>query len=141
MPALRNRITARRQLIRHTAWIAHAGLLVLFLKVTMLLAAQPEEVTFPSGKLMLHGFLYRPDGNGPFPDVLYNHGSELNPGQKPELARLFSNRGYVFFVPHRRSHGRSPNDAFVDSLYAERAGGLVALQETHSKTSWQPSPT
>jgi hypothetical protein len=36
-----------------------------------LLAAEPEEVNFPSGKLMLHGFFYRPEGNGPFPTILY----------------------------------------------------------------------
>jgi hypothetical protein len=50
-------------------------LLVLFLKVTDLFRAQPQKVTFPSGKLMLHGFLYRPVGSGPFPAVLYNHGN------------------------------------------------------------------
>ena len=70
-------------------------------------ATQPEEVTFPSGKLELHGFLYRPQGNGPFPAILYNHGSEQNPGWKPALGEFFSSRGYVFFVPHRRGHGRS----------------------------------
>jgi len=121
----------RRQLIRHTTWISRVSLLALFLRVTVLLAAQPEEVTFPSGKLVLHGFLYRPEGSGPFPAVLYNHGSERNPGWKPELGRVFSSRGYVFFVPHRRSHGSSPNDSFVDSLYARGAGGIVALHEIH----------
>jgi len=80
---------------------------------------------------MLHGFLYRPEGSGPFPAVLYNHGSEWQPGWKPELGQLFSSRGYVFFVPHRRSHGSSPNDPFVDSLYDRRAGGIVALHEIH----------
>jgi carboxymethylenebutenolidase len=119
------------QLYRYVAWIGHVGLLVLSLNVTVLLAAQPEEVTFPSGKLVLHGFLYRPEGSGPFPAVLYNHGSERNPGQKPELGRLFSDRGYVFFVPHRRSHGRSPNDSFVDSLYSQGERGRVALHEIH----------
>jgi len=121
----------RRQLIRHTAWITHAGLLVLLLKVGGSWAAQPEEVTFPSGKLVLHGFLYRPEGNGPFPVILYNHGSEKMPGSKPTLGEFFSNKGYVFFVPHRRSHGRSPDDSFVDSLYARGTGGIVALHEIH----------
>jgi len=34
-----------------------------------------EVVTFRSGELTLHGVLYRPDGAGPFPAVVYNHGS------------------------------------------------------------------
>jgi carboxymethylenebutenolidase len=94
-------------------------------------ATQPEEVTFPSGKLELHGFLYRPQGNGPFPAILYNHGSEQNPGWKPTLGDFFSNKGYVFFVPHRRGHGRSPYDSFVESLRAQGAGGAIALHEAH----------
>jgi dipeptidyl aminopeptidase/acylaminoacyl peptidase len=115
----------------HIPWIGQAVLLALFLKVTALLAAQPEQVTFPSGKLTLHGFLYKPQGDGPFPAVLYNHGSEQNPGWKPALGEFFSSRGYVFFLPHRRGHGRSPYDSYVASLYAQGAGGRIALHETH----------
>jgi dipeptidyl aminopeptidase/acylaminoacyl peptidase len=37
----------------------------------------------------------------------------------------------VFFVPHRRGHGRSPHDANVESLYAQGAAGRIALHETH----------
>jgi dipeptidyl aminopeptidase/acylaminoacyl peptidase len=112
-------------------WAGLVVLLVLLLKVTNLFGAQREEVTFPSGKLMLRGFPYRPEGSGPLLAVLYNHGSERQPGWKPELGQLFSSRGYAFFVPHRRSHGRSPNDPFVDSLYDRGAGGIVALHEVH----------
>ena len=86
-------------------------------------AAPSEEVTFPSGDLQLHGFIRRPDGAGPFPAILYNHGSERLPGQKPELAQLFTENGYVFFVPHRRGQGRSPADARVLSF------GALALNE------------
>jgi len=94
-------------------------------------AGEPRTVTFPSGKLTLSGFLYKPEGNGPFPAVLYNHGSDLKPGSKPELGKFFTNHGYVFFVPHRRSHGRSPSDRFVDSLIAQGLRGVVALHEVH----------
>jgi carboxymethylenebutenolidase len=106
-------------------------LLLLFLKATTLLAAQPEEVTFPSGKLALHGFIYRPQGSGPFSAILYNHGSEAKPGTKPELGKFFSDKGYVFFVPHRRGQGRSPYDANVESLRARGVAGAIALHETH----------
>jgi len=93
--------------------------------------AKPEEVTFPSGNLLLHGFIYKPQGNGPFPAILYNHGSEQNPSWKPALGEFFSSRGYVFFVPHRRGHGRSPHDSIVESLRAQGVGGAIALHETH----------
>lgn len=35
----------------------------------------PEIVSFRSGGLTLQGLLWRPAGQGPFPAVLYNHGS------------------------------------------------------------------
>ena len=120
-----------QQHVRPAIRTSHAVLLLLSLKITVLFGAQPQEVTFPSGKLMLHGFLYRPAGSGPFPAILYNHGSERQPGSKAALGQLFSGREYVFFLPHRRSHGRSPNDSFVDSLYDRGAAGIVALHEVH----------
>ena len=40
-----------------------------------LVLAATETVTFPSGEITLHGVLYKPEGTGPFPAVIYNHGS------------------------------------------------------------------
>lgn len=124
-------ILNRQELFRLIGRVVQTCLLLLFLKATVLSAAEPEEVTFPSGKLVLHGFLYRPQGNGPFPAILYNHGSEEKPGTKPTLGNFFSSKGYVFFVPHRRGKGRSPNDANVESLRAQGRAGAIALHETH----------
>ena len=131
MQRLNRATTNRRQLFRLLARLGQTCLLLLFLKATALSAAQPEEVSFPSGNLILHGFLYRPEGNGLFPAILYNHGSEQNPGLKPALGEFFSSRGYLFFLAHRRGHGRSPNDSFVESLYAQGAAGRIALHEIH----------
>ncbi len=99
----------------------------------------PHEVAFESGSLSLRGFIYRPDGPGPFPVVLWNHGSERRPGWLPALGPMFTMGGYVFFVPHRRGQGRSPGDYIVDLLRREMEQGgpdawsrrLVALQEEH----------
>lgn len=97
------------------------GLLLAAIAATA--SGAPEEVTFPSGDLTLHGFIHRPQGSGPFPAILYNHGSEPRPGPKPELARVFTESGYVLFVPHRRGQGRSPADGGVLS------GGALAVNE------------
>jgi dienelactone hydrolase len=99
----------------------------------------PVEVTFPSGNLVLRGFIYKPDGQGPFPAVLWNHGSERRPGWLPELAPLFLSKGYAFFIPHRHGHGRSPGEYVMDVLdRANQSGGaqarskkLVELMELH----------
>jgi carboxymethylenebutenolidase len=112
-------------------WLVSLIVVVFLFHSPSSLAAQPEEVTFPSGQLTLHGFIYKPEGAGPFPAVLYNHGSERKPGGKPEIGTCFSEKGYVLFVPHRRGHGRSPADSFTDSLYDRGAQGLIALHEMH----------
>jgi dienelactone hydrolase len=56
------------------------------------------------------GFLYRPERAGPFPVVVWNHGSEKLPGWRPELGKFYTAHGWAFFVPHRRGHGRSKGD-------------------------------
>jgi Prolyl oligopeptidase family len=73
-------------------------------------AAGAEVVSFPSGKLTLQGMLYKPQGTGPFPAVVYNHGSA--PGMLSEqafeaLGPVFASHGWVFFGPYRRGQGRS----------------------------------
>ena len=108
-----------------------AGLLALlvFLPPTALGQSPPTplEVTFSSGSLALHGFIYEPQGKGPFPAVLWNHGSERRPGWLPELAPIFLSHGYVFFIPHRRGHGRSPGEYVMDLLdRANQSGGAQA---------------
>lgn len=112
-------------------WQIRLTVFILCLASGPALAAGPQEVSFPSGELALHGFLYKPPGAGPFPAVLYNHGSERKPGAKPEIGNFFAGGGYVLFVPHRRGHGRSPSDRRVDALYDQGARGIVALHELH----------
>lgn len=93
----------------------------------------PQEVVFDSGGLQLHGFLWRPPGEGPFPAILWNHGSEKMPGSHPKLANFYTQHSYVFFVPHRRGQGRSPG-TYIQSLVAEappsqRAARMIELQD------------
>lgn len=95
--------------------------------------AEAVEVVFPSGGHQLHGFLWKPEGTGPFPAVVWNHGSEKLPGSHPVLANFYTSHSYVFFVPHRRGQGRSPGD-YIQDLIAqappgERARRMVELQE------------
>ncbi|MEO5803178.1 MAG: CocE/NonD family hydrolase [Verrucomicrobiota bacterium] len=75
---------------------------------------QPELVSFSRDGATLHGFIYKPEGKGPFPAVIYNHGSEKIPGWFPTLGEFWTSKGFVFFVPHRRGHGRSSGDYIVD---------------------------
>ncbi len=113
------------------AWIVFFALALSFRSDGFSLAAGPQETAFPSGPLTLKGFLYKPEGAGPHPAILYSHGSERRPGAKPEIGNFFAARGYVVFMPHRRGHGRSPADRQVDALYDQGLRGVIALHELH----------
>ena len=95
--------------------------------------SKPEEVVFPSGGRQLHGFLWKPEGSGPFRAIVWNHGSEKLPGSQPALANFYTAHSYVFFVPHRRGQGRSPGDYIQDQVAhappSERALRMVELQQ------------
>jgi carboxymethylenebutenolidase len=80
-------------------------------------AGSPEIVEFPSGKLHLKAFLWRPSGQGPFPAILFSHGSggpdalhtsgmTLTEAAE-KLGPVFVKHGYVFLFPCRRGQGLS----------------------------------
>jgi dienelactone hydrolase len=95
--------------------------------------AGPEIVVIPSGRLRLKGFLWRPAGPGPFPAVLFNHGSGgadaahtagMTMTEAAErLGRLFVKHGYAFFYPCRRGQGLSADQSpfMLDLLQKEEA--------------------
>lgn len=97
---------------------------------------RPELVGFKSGILDLKGFIWKPSGEGPFPALLWNHGSEKLPGSADRVASYFVGKGYVFFVPHRRGQGRSPGPYIMDELNQagsrdERRRAAIDLHERH----------
>jgi carboxymethylenebutenolidase len=104
------------------------GLSVLLLQPQLALAT-PEIVSFQGGNLTLRGVLYKPDGPGPFPGIIYNHGSApgmLNQQAFEALGPLFAKRGWVFFAPYRRGQGLSATAGpFIgDEIAAARRKGI-----------------
>jgi dienelactone hydrolase len=76
----------------------------------------------------LRGYFYVPEGKGPFPAVLWNHGSEKRPGGQPELAEFYTSHGFVFFLPHRRGQGRSPGTYIMEEIQGSHADPAAAVQ-------------
>jgi carboxymethylenebutenolidase len=107
-------------------------LLLLALLLTPLAVPAEDVVTFPSGQLTLHGVMYKPEGAGPFPAVVYNHGSAagmMSKGAFDALGPVFASRGWVFFGPYRRGQGLSaPAGPYIGDQIAaaEKTGGLAA---------------
>jgi dienelactone hydrolase len=73
-----------------------------------------EAITYHSGPYELQGTIYKPKGPGPFPAVLWNHGSNKDPAPQPELAAFYTRHGFVLFTPIRHGHGGMPGDYIVD---------------------------
>ena len=81
----------------------------------------PQTVEIPSGNLRLKAFLWNPAGRGPFPAVLFNHGSggadAAQTAGMPiteaaeRLAPLFVKHGYAFLYLFRRGQGLSADQA------------------------------
>ena len=95
-----------------------------------------DTVSFNSGGKVLHGLVYKPPATGPFPAVLYNHGSApgmINNGAFELLGPVFVAHGWAFFAPYRRGQGLSSDaGAYIgDEIAAARArGGQVAAAGT-----------
>ena len=101
----------------------------------------PETVVIPSGKLRLKALLWKPNGSGPFPTVLFNHGSggadaDHTAGfpiteAAEKLAPLFLKHGYAFLYLFRRGQGLSADQGpfMQDILRREEANnGMDARQ-------------
>jgi carboxymethylenebutenolidase len=90
-----------------------------------------QRVTYTNDGLTLVGYVYKPDGAGPFPTVVWNHGSEPKPGAGPQfdsVAAIFVPAGYVVVAPMRRGHSDSQGTYIQDSIRAtrERSGEAAA---------------
>jgi dienelactone hydrolase len=101
----------------------------------------PQTVEIASDTLRLKAMLWTPKGAGPFPAVLFNHGSggadaDHTAGLKmtdaaEKLAPVFIKRGYAFLYLFRRGHGPSADQGpFIQDLLQreEAANGKEARQ-------------
>jgi dienelactone hydrolase len=93
-------------------------------------AATFEEVSFSNGDAQLKGVLYKPEGPGPFPVLLFNHGSApgmLNRQAFDNLGPLFVRHGWAFFAPYRRGQGLSAaaGPYVGDVIHEEQMSGII----------------
>lgn len=103
------------------------------------LQGTPDIVRFTANGVALGGELYKPQGAGPFPAVLWNHGSApgmLNSQAAKLIGPLFVAKGWVFFMPYRRGQGlSSKSGAYIgDEIdLAEKQGGLHSASVTMTR--------
>lgn len=111
-------------------------LLLCWLLVVPAFLLASDVVSFPSGDLRLKGSIYKPDGAGPFPAIVYNHGSArgmLSKDAFDALGPVFVAHGWVFFGPYRRGQGLSASAGpyIGDEISAaDKKGGQSAAAAT-----------
>ena len=101
--------------------------------------ARPDTVTVRSGALRLRALYWRPRGHGPFPGILFLHGSGHRSGldahgvadhRHPEIVGpVFARRGYAFLYLYRRGDGLSRSQGMPSADQMEqalRSGGQEA---------------
>lgn len=78
------------------------------------------EVFYRSGSLRIQAYLYKPAGAGPFPAVIYNHGSRAENERRSvpwiRIARVYMDAGFAVLVPERRGYGTSDGPTFRDEV-------------------------
>lgn len=117
----RSTIPARIKMERLRTLLVMVGLASSFAPASALGQARtgPDTVTVHSGGLVLRALLWRPTGQGPFPAVLFNHGSysaeaPLKPSEPATLGPVFARHGYVFLFLCRRGIGLSADQGTAD---------------------------
>jgi dienelactone hydrolase len=122
-------------------WRAERCLVILLLVLGITQArgqtvAEPQsytEVFYYSGPLLIQAYLYRPPGNGPFPLVIYNHGSRENRERESRpfsyVGRILLQNGYAVLVPERRGYGRSDGLTFSEEMRQSIGGRGTAVED------------
>ena len=108
-----------------------------------------SEVFYRSSGLRIQAYLYKPEGDGPFPVVIYNHGSregrESDSVPFQYIGAMLTRAGYLVFVPERRGYGKSDGlnwreeagrqgRMLVTRLQAEADDVLAAVQYLRTLT-------
>ena len=83
-----------------------------------------DTVFYKSGTVGIEAYVYMPAGKGPFPLVVYNHGSRAGEERVERpigfIARLLTPAGYAVLVPERRGYGKSEGTPFSEEIGADR---------------------
>lgn len=94
-----------------------------------------------SGDTALETTLFKPDGPGPFPLVVFNHGRDsgdphAQPRSRPlAFAREFVKRGYLVAVPNRRGFAGSKG-AYPDTGCDLEADGEAQARDIGAAIAW-----
>ena len=93
-------------------------------------------VFYSSGALRIEAYIYRPAGAGPFPVVVYSHGSRKG-SEREERPMAFvgaalAREGYLVVVPERRGYGTSDGKTFAEDAGTDVGPRMIARLEAEA---------
>jgi dienelactone hydrolase len=91
-----------------------------------------QDIFYVSGNLRIQAYLYTPDGDGPFPAVIYNHGTrdgrERAPFPFPHVGKMLARAGYAVLIPERRGYGKSDGEIWRQEVGNDQSRLIPRLQ-------------
>jgi len=119
------------------AWCLLIGLIASISNAHAQQIRLPSEVIFIPKKILLgtvqlETTIYKPEGQGPFPLVVINHGKETGPSGLQRrftagwASRFFLERGYVVFLPMRTGFSKSTGSYVGGECNVESNGRVQA---------------
>lgn len=96
-----------------------------------------ETIYYKNGNLNIEAYLYKPEGKGPFPLVIYNHGSRSGQ-ERTEIpfryvANVLQANGFAVLVPERRGYGKSDGRTFGEEVGNDV--GQIMMRRFHEEAS------
>lgn len=108
-----------------------ASVLVLTQQVTPF-----KTVYYDNAGLRLEAYLYVPKGAGPFPVVIFNHGSRQGSerAERPfqYIGAVLTEAGYAVLVPERRGYGKSEGQTFAEEVGADKGPKFIARMQAEA---------
>ena len=90
------------------------------------------EVFYPSGALRIQAYVYKPSGDGPFPVVIYNHGTrdgrERTSVPFQYIGAMLTRAGYMVLVTERRGYGKSDGSEWRQEAGKDQSGLIPRLE-------------
>jgi dienelactone hydrolase len=91
-----------------------------------------SEVYYQSGPLKIQAYLFKPAGAGPFPAVIYNHGSralrERASVPMQFVGEMLAQAGFAVLVPERRGYGKSDGIPYSEDVRGSGPQMIARLQ-------------
>jgi dienelactone hydrolase len=114
------------------------ALALLFFDVVLPAQQTPASSTvfYSSGTVRIEAYVYRPTGTGPFPVVVYSHGSRKGYEREERpmafVGNMLASQGYLVVVPERRGYGKSDGRTFAEEVGNDVGGKMLARLEAEA---------